>query len=532
MAPAPMSDEGSSDLQLTKNDLKTPYSLEAYVTIAQLPRSETPNSLEAGVTIAQLPPSEASPPPAPFTPSTKSSGKRKRLTPSKYEIPFHNAEKKRSLLKHKAIRDPSKTCLKSDQISPTMIRAGEIQSSLGAHHPTFKKVMVKSHVVSCFWMGIPVPFSRSYLPIQDTLMVIEDENGQQCNVKYIRHKHGLSAGWRRFAIVHKLVEGDALVFQLVESSKFKVYIVRANESKQVDGVDHDLLNHNERNKLKARAKMAYIRSEPLKQSSMLKVNANPKGGPPNPYAEGGPPKQNVEGGPPKENVEGGPPKQNVEGGPPKQNVEGGPPKQNMEGGPPKAKRGPSKEAEGGPPKPNRPLQDLKAFKHFRIMVNNQCIDLELSDEIRTNYFKLCTARKQIIHDDLAKGLYYKLVAGMIGETVNIANAIKNCKPTTPKEEFETWDSSLKSFQLMGMKVGFLRDRIRTLQKLTFESEDAKKYAEAKEEKTRNEEMMKVLEATIADLKESNRKIDGILSAFEEKVEMFEVVFQEKVNEPW
>lgn len=56
-------------------------------------------------------------------------------------------------------------------------------------------------------------------------MVIEDENGQQYKLKYIAHKTGLSAGWRNFAIAHKLLEGDVLVFQLVESTKFKVQIL-------------------------------------------------------------------------------------------------------------------------------------------------------------------------------------------------------------------------------------------------------------------------------------------------------------------
>jgi len=35
-------------------------------------------------------------------------------------------------------------------------------------------------------------------------------------------KTGLSAGWRGFAVKHKLANGDAVVFQLVEKTKFKV----------------------------------------------------------------------------------------------------------------------------------------------------------------------------------------------------------------------------------------------------------------------------------------------------------------------
>jgi hypothetical protein len=43
-------------------------------------------------------------------------------------------------------------------------------------------------------------------------------------LKYIAYKTGLSAGWRQFSAAHKLVEGDVLVFQLVEPTKFKVLV--------------------------------------------------------------------------------------------------------------------------------------------------------------------------------------------------------------------------------------------------------------------------------------------------------------------
>lgn len=53
-------------------------------------------------------------------------------------------------------------------------------------------------------------------------MTLEDEGGRQFQSKYIACKTGLSAGWRQFAASHKLLEGDVLVFQLVEPAKFKV----------------------------------------------------------------------------------------------------------------------------------------------------------------------------------------------------------------------------------------------------------------------------------------------------------------------
>ncbi|KAL7603420.1 hypothetical protein Lser_V15G20173 [Lactuca serriola] len=518
MSDSPTSDEGSSDLHLANNELKTP------------------NSLDALVTIAQLPPSLPFPF-APITPLTKLSGKRKRLKTSRYDVPSNNAEKKRSSSKHKAKHDPSDT---PAQISPTMIRAGELQSSLGSDHPSFKKIMLKSHVVSCFWMGLPVPFCRSFLPKQETLMVIEDENGQQYKLKYIAHKTGLSAGWRNFAIAHKLLEGDVLVFQLVESNKFKVYIVRANESKQVDDA-HNLLNHNTNKNHKTQAKLVNKRSEPPTLASELNVNSKAEGGPHKSdlpskkvksrlvYKRSEPPTQSSELNV-NSDSEGGPHQPDV----PVKKVKSKlvykrsePPTQLFE-----LTSHVNSEAKGGPHQQALSSKKVKTFKDFRITVNKQCIDSELSEEIRMSYYKLCNAKKELLHDNLPEGLYYKLVAGMIGETVNIANAIKNCKPTTTKEEFDAWDSSLKSFELMGMKVGFLRDRIRMLEKAVFDSENVKKYMEAIEERNRNGITMKILEAKIADLKESNRKIDAILGSLKEKVEGNEVVFQEKVNEPW
>jgi hypothetical protein len=53
---------------------------------------------------------------------------------------------------------------------------------------------------------------------------LEDECGKQYELKYIAYKTGLSAGWRQFSAAHKLLEGDVLIFQLVEPTKFKVMI--------------------------------------------------------------------------------------------------------------------------------------------------------------------------------------------------------------------------------------------------------------------------------------------------------------------
>ena len=57
------------------------------------------------------------------------------------------------------------------------------------------------------------------------MITLEDENGDESETKYLAGKTGLSGGWRGFAINHDLVDGDALVFQLVSPTKFKVRLL-------------------------------------------------------------------------------------------------------------------------------------------------------------------------------------------------------------------------------------------------------------------------------------------------------------------
>ncbi|KAB5541342.1 hypothetical protein DKX38_014316 [Salix brachista] len=109
-------------------------------------------------------------------------------------------------------------------------RADQMQSNLGADFPSFVKPMLQSHVTGGFWLGLPFPFCKAHLPLYDEMITLEDENGDESETKYLAAKHGLSGGWRGFSIDHELVDGDALVFQLVSPTKFKVYIVRAYDS--------------------------------------------------------------------------------------------------------------------------------------------------------------------------------------------------------------------------------------------------------------------------------------------------------------
>jgi hypothetical protein len=54
------------------------------------------------------------------------------------------------------------------------------------------------------------------------MITLVDEDGNEFRTKYLVNKTGLSGGWRGFAIDHELVDGDALVFQVITRTKFKV----------------------------------------------------------------------------------------------------------------------------------------------------------------------------------------------------------------------------------------------------------------------------------------------------------------------
>ncbi|XP_059647778.1 B3 domain-containing protein At3g19184-like [Cornus florida] len=114
-------------------------------------------------------------------------------------------------------------------------RAEELLSGLEPDFPSFVKPMLQSHVTGGFWLGLPQQFCKRHLPKRDEMITLLDEDGNESATKYLCLKTGLSGGWRGFAIDHQLVDGDALVFQLIRPNKFKVYIIRVNQAEDSDG---------------------------------------------------------------------------------------------------------------------------------------------------------------------------------------------------------------------------------------------------------------------------------------------------------
>ncbi|KAJ4701777.1 B3 domain-containing protein [Melia azedarach] len=126
-------------------------------------------------------------------------------------------------------RDLSNRVYASDAARADAIeKAEKLESRLGTECPTFVKSMLQSHVTGGFWLGLPGYFCRGNLPKSDGVISLMDEEGDEYPTIYLARKTGLSGGWKAFAVAHGLVDGDALVFQLVRSTAFKVYIIRVN----------------------------------------------------------------------------------------------------------------------------------------------------------------------------------------------------------------------------------------------------------------------------------------------------------------
>ncbi|XP_015938772.1 B3 domain-containing protein At5g42700 [Arachis duranensis] len=128
-------------------------------------------------------------------------------------------------------RDYSKRVYASDEARQEALdKADKIQSDLQSksHHPSFVKTMLQSHVTGGFWLGLSVQFCKTHLPNRDERITLIDEDGDEYETLYLARKTGLSAGWRGFSIAHNLVDGDALVFELISRTTFKVYIIRVN----------------------------------------------------------------------------------------------------------------------------------------------------------------------------------------------------------------------------------------------------------------------------------------------------------------
>ncbi|KAK7331084.1 hypothetical protein VNO77_25297 [Canavalia gladiata] len=392
------------------------------------------------------------------------------------------------------------TSSRGEVMSSAVLRADEVQLNLQPEFPSFVKSLVRSHVASCFWMGLPVSFCKRYLPDKDTTILLEDESGKEYKTKYIACKTGLSAGWRQFSAVHKLQEGDVVVFQLVEPTKFKVYIIRANNLKEVDGPLY-LMNLDSCTKQK-------VGGKDNKEADAVTCNSSKRK-----YGKTVP-----------EDVH-------------KKK------KSSMSKLRPKARLSTEQSENGSDEALSEVLEgfqmvefkDVNSFENFSIIVNGIPIDAEFSTEVRNKYYKLCCSQHAFLHDNLVKGMNYKLIVGIISEIVSIADAIKVSVLCTPRVDFTKWDKTLLAFEHLGMNVEFLRVRLRRLVSIAYETDDAsetRRYVAYKTEYSRADDEIKNMETKLEELKGACNGFGAYLESLKCKAESYRHKFHKEVAASW
>nr|GMC91466.1 B3 domain-containing protein Os01g0234100-like [Ipomoea batatas] len=296
-----------------------------------------------------------------------------------------------------------------------MICAEEVQSSLGQEHPTFLKLLVRSHVGSCFWMGFPVPFCKKHLSRTDTTLVLENESGEEFSVKYLAQKTGLSAGWRKFVAAHTLLEGDVLIFQLVSTERLKVYVIRANDLTEVDGA-LSLLN------LEVLTKQSNADDAVEGATCNNKRRKHPKSLP----------LTAVE----KKQIEEGSTKQLALLEQQSGNDSDGVASEVLED---------SKSSQLAVS-----FGDIKSFEDFTIVINNQCVDSGIPEHVRRKYYELCSSKNAFLHECLLPGAsnskrYREAKAGLSHTEDEIRNL--ELKLAALKETSEKYGADAEALKL-------------------------------------------------------------------------------------
>ncbi|KAJ6411428.1 hypothetical protein OIU84_008073 [Salix udensis] len=353
-----------------------------------------------------------------------------------------------------------------------MIRAKDIQANLAPEFPSIIKHMVPSNVTGGFCLNLGRKFCDAHLQEEDTTIFLEGEGGKSYPTKYLARKSGLSAGWRCFAINHNLKGGDIVVFHLVNPTTFKVYIARVNVSQNENGALGLL-------KLEACVKPMNCISDAVHVENLSK--------------EGEEMKKSVH----SENESEDLGFEITDGIRLSESVVD--------------------------------FKEVKSFNDFDILVNGLVINCELSKRLQIKYYELCCSQKSFLHEHLLDGLNCKLVAGMLAETINIADAIRASKLTTSQNDFATWENTLKSFQGLGMNVGFLLARLGRLVTL---SDKSKRVKVATLERVNAEMERRSLEAKLLEVKETMNRLDFEIETLQMNSENLGRVFEKMATAHW
>ncbi|TVU24633.1 hypothetical protein EJB05_27082, partial [Eragrostis curvula] len=331
--------------------------------------------------------------------------------------------------------------------------------------------------------GIPADFYQNHLPKLKTEFMLEDEDGRNHETIYIgdRKGPGLSGGWGHFALFHKIKVDDVVIFQLVESKKFKVYIVRENLLDTIDGA------FSQQN-LEVPKK-----GKPSKEGASYGVNSNEDTkastfDPDSPQSE--------DSSVISEDTTDG------------------------------ISFSDSGADFGG----------LTDSSKFRIVVDNKVMDREFQEHQRRAYYELCCSQKSYLHKNLLRHLNPTLIVGVISDTINIAERIRACtEEANSREDFMTWKKTLESFALLGMNVSFMIKRVNGLLGLPALSENLPKYEKYKDlklEQACSREKVKALELQLSTVKDSLRKIDVDLGKLKSSSKKRDLTLQELATAPW
>ncbi|CAL1391636.1 unnamed protein product [Linum trigynum] len=346
-----------------------------------------------------------------------------------------------------------------------MRKAHEFASSLPGNFPTLMKLMHPSHIG--FSLHLVAGFCYKHLPDKDKVIDLEDDKGKVYPAQFLASKHCLSGGWRAFSIHHKLVQGDVVVFQLLEPTKFKVYVVRASASEQA--------SRRSKRKVETSAKEAK-KTSITNCKIVVHKQDEPKNG--------------------------------------------------------------SEEDFGfdisdgiimSSDQPAVDFQQVRNVDDFDIVVNGLIINCELSKQLQYKYYELCSSQKSFLHQHIPNGLNCKLIAGIIAETTNIADAVRTAKfGTRQKEEFATWENTLSGFEKLGMNVEFILTRLRQLIGLSDHANRCKKLKTERVEVGEEVKALKAkLEKSVGRMKRNDEEIERL-----ENEEDVEVRFTKLAEAPW
>uniref|UniRef100_A0A6N2K414 TF-B3 domain-containing protein n=1 Tax=Salix viminalis TaxID=40686 RepID=A0A6N2K414_SALVM len=368
--------------------------------------------------------------------------------------------------------------------SPAMELAEVIRANLEAAYPSFAKTLVRSNVTVGFWMHLPMRFCKMHLPKNDTTVFLENESGEEYILNYIAERTALSGGWKAFCAANNLLEGDVLVFHLVKPSRFKVYIVKGNGSSQTDEPAEKDVEGGKKAKHLELLPAGHM--EDNNQENGLIVADNNEG-----YAVNQSENESEDRASETLGVI------------------------KLSGS-------------------TVDFDNVEGIDNFSILLNGFAIDSELSEHHRIKYYELCRSQNSFLHSNLLNSINHKLAAEIIIGTVDVSEGIRSSKLSSSHADYGVWDKTLKGFELFGMKVGFLRERLNRLMSLALESEEAmeSECREVKLEQTRVDSEMKNLELRLLKLKDTRERLDDEIEALKENAEKHELMFQEAVNAPW